>query len=44
MIHEELGRVEYIFTDKTVTSNNMVFKGCCIKGIMYTDELINEIF
>lgn len=46
LIHEELGKVDYIFTDKTgtLTCNNMVFRQCCIKGISYSSNDIDEIF
>ncbi|CAD8186772.1 unnamed protein product [Paramecium octaurelia] len=46
MIHEELGKIEYVFTDKTgtLTSNNMEFRQCCIKGIAYSNEDLLEIF
>nr|XP_059851849.1 phospholipid-transporting ATPase IH isoform X2 [Delphinus delphis] len=36
-LNEELGQVEYVFTDKTgtLTENNMEFKECCVEGHVY---------
>nr|XP_044609522.1 phospholipid-transporting ATPase IK isoform X1 [Equus asinus] len=39
-LNDQLGQVEYIFSDKTgtLTQNIMTFKKCCINGVLYGDE------
>ena len=44
-IPEELGRVEYLMTDKTgtLTQNEMVFKKLCLAQQSYNDSSMNEL-
>lgn len=44
-IPEELGRVEYLMTDKTgtLTQNEMVFKKLCLGQQTYSDDSLNEL-
>nr|XP_046224207.1 phospholipid-transporting ATPase IH-like [Oncorhynchus gorbuscha] len=41
-LNEELGQVEYVFTDKTgtLTENNMEFIECCVDGHVYIPHVI----
>uniref|UniRef100_A0A8C5CJH9 Phospholipid-transporting ATPase n=1 Tax=Gadus morhua TaxID=8049 RepID=A0A8C5CJH9_GADMO len=41
-LNEELGQVEYVFTDKTgtLTENNMEFIECCVDGNVYVPHAI----
>ncbi|XP_067890257.1 phospholipid-transporting ATPase IH isoform X2 [Heterodontus francisci] len=43
-LNEELGQVEYIFTDKTgtLTENNMEFIECCIDGHVHVQRSISN--
>lgn len=45
MIHEELGKIEYIFADKTgtLTSNNMEFKRCSINLVEFSMDSLREM-
>uniref|UniRef100_A0A8C2J2M3 Phospholipid-transporting ATPase n=1 Tax=Cyprinus carpio TaxID=7962 RepID=A0A8C2J2M3_CYPCA len=41
-LNEELGQVEYVFTDKTgtLTENNMELRECCVDGNVYVPHAI----
>ncbi len=44
-IPEELGRIQYLFTDKTgtLTQNDMVFKQICFESGVFTEEGLDEL-
>ncbi len=44
-LNEELGQVEYLFSDKTgtLTENVMIFKRCSIDGVLFKDDHDNLV-
>lgn len=44
-IPEELGRIQYLFTDKTgtLTQNEMIFKQICFESGIFTEESLDEL-
>jgi len=44
-IPEELGRIEYLFSDKTgtLTKNEMIFKKLCLESDLFSDENIEDL-